>query len=793
MKTLCQVNFLIIAILIPLQASAKQLTLDEKPAVEGEWGYRPAQGMESAVNPPSFSWRPQKGLQWEIECARDTNFRQVEYRAKDIEYSVHCPPKVFRPGRYSWRYRGKDGKGQYTNWSKPRTFIIPADAVRMPMPTRKELIQRIPKTHPRLFLRPENVSKLKQLARGPLKKEYEGLVRECEKILKRPPDTKEPPRYPKGMERKSEEWRKMWWGNRTYTKQALNGAATLAFTRMLGGPEKYGQKARQILLECAKWDPKGSTGYRYNDEAGMPYNYYFARTYTYVNDLLTAQEKDLCRKVMKIRGEEMYNHLCPRHLWRPYSSHSNRAWHFLGEVGIAFLGEIPEAEKWGCFAMDVFFNAYPVWSDDDGGWHEGVSYWSSYQGRFTWWADVMREALGINAYEKPFFSQAGYYALYLMPPGKVGGGFGDLTARRTARSNRSLMSVYASQAHNGHWQWYVDQIGGSQKTGGYIGFIRGALSKVDATPPADLPTSRLFAGTGQAYLNSDLFDATKSTQVVFKASPFGTQSHGYEANNSFLLWGYGKRLLIRSGYRDIYGSKHHVNWMWSSRSTNCITVNGQGQGKRTAKARGEIIGFETTPSMDVVIGEAGSAYEKGILDRFTRTIIYVKPELVSVFERRIAKEDATFEYWLHAIKEIEVNGQHQILVRNDDVLCDIDFLTPAGLTFTQTDQYDPNPRERIKLREWHLTAKTAGKQKQMEFVTLYRPHRANDILPKQSRLEKIPGGYALSVKLSDGKLKALLPTKDQVTLSGLGMQTKGAIRVELKREGKGVETMAVKY
>ena len=78
-------------------------------------------------------------------------------------------------------------------------------------------------------------------------------------------------------------------------------------------------------------------------------------------------------------------------------------------MGIAFLGEIEEADDWVWFAMNVFFNVYPVWSDDDGGWHEGVMYWSSYIGRFTWWADVMRAAMGINAFDKPYFSKVGYY------------------------------------------------------------------------------------------------------------------------------------------------------------------------------------------------------------------------------------------------------------------------------------------------------------------------------------------------------------------------------------------------
>ena len=80
----------------------------------------------------------------------------------------------------------------------------------------------------------------------------------------------------------------------------------MGFTRLIGGDEKYGAEAKRILMECAKWDPKGSTGYRYNDEAGMPYNYYFSRTYTFINDLLSEEEKEICRGVMKVRGDEMY-------------------------------------------------------------------------------------------------------------------------------------------------------------------------------------------------------------------------------------------------------------------------------------------------------------------------------------------------------------------------------------------------------------------------------------------------------------------------------------------------------
>ena len=769
-------------------ATAAELTLDEAPARDSEWGYRPAEASESPMNPPGFCWRPQKEIErWELSCKRTDGRKGGEYSIDDVRMNVHCPPRVFPPGEYSWRYRGVDSSGKQTNWSRPRKFVIAKDAVAMPMPPREELLARIPKSHPRLFVRPEDLSRLQKLAQGPMKEQYKALVSTCESLLKNPPPTEEPKKYPRGTVRGSDPWRKIWWGNRTYTTKALDGAATLAFTQRIGGKEEYGQAARRILMDCAGWDPKGATGYRYNDEAGMPYNYYFSRTYTFVHDLLREEEREICRRVMKVRGDEMYRHLCPRHLWQPYSSHSNRAWHFLGEVGIAFLDEVEGADDWAWFAMNVFYNAYPVWSDDDGGWHEGTAYWSSYLSRFTWWADVMRSAMQVDAFEKPFFSRIGYYPMYLMPPGKVGGGFGDLTATRTARSNLSLTSVLAAQSGNGHWQWYVEQIGGPQNVPGYVGFVRGALPKVTATAPDDLPTSRLFKGTGQAYLNSSLHDADESVQVAFKSSPFGTQSHGYDANNSFLLWAYGQRLLIRTGRRDSYGSDHHRNWMWTTRSVNSITVDGVGQMKRSSESKGRVVGFQTTPSMDIVIGEAADAYkidrddknpDGRLLDRFTRSILFVKPELVIVYDRLVARREATFEYWLHAVNQFAVNDQRNIEVRSGDVVCPIDFMEPAGLTFTQTDQYDPNPRERVKLREWHLTATTAKKSRSVEFVTLMRPHRAGQDVSNKAGLRRIDGGYVLTAELSDGQVTVLLPTDDSSELTSGNLSAKGKIAAQ---------------
>jgi hypothetical protein len=753
-------------------------TLDETPGQPGEWGFRPVPDVPSQVTPPGFSWRPQQdAVEYELEVSRTEDFAKPAYRAAGIVWNVHCPPKTLSAGAWFWRFRCRDKAGDWSAWSTTRGFSIAKNANELPLPTKADLLARIPQQHPRLFVRPEWMPGLKERAQTDLKPLFDKMVEQAERTLKDPPPTEEPPVYPKGMKRGSDPWRKIWWGNRVYVQKSLGTAAELAFTHRLGGKEEYGQLARRILMDCAKWNPKGATGYRYNDEAGMPYNYYFSRTYTFVYDLLTEDEREECRRVMKIRGDEMFNHLCPRHIWKPYASHSNRAWHFLGEIGIAFHGEVEGADDWAWFAANVFANVYPVWSDEDGGWHEGSSYWASYIARFTWWADVMRAAMDINAYDKPYFSKLGYYAMYVAPPGTKSGGFGDCTPNRQASSNRGLMTVLAAQAQNPHWEWYVEALGGPAPTGGYVGFVRGALPDVEAKRPDDLPSSRVFRGIGLALLNSDLTNAENDVQIHFKSSPFGTQSHGYESQNSFLLYAYGERLFIRSGRRDSYGSDHHKNWMWNTKSVNSITVNGEGQQGHSSSAVGEITDFQTTPGFDYVVGEAAPAY-KGKLERFTRRILFAKPDVIVIWDTLRAPAPSSFEWLLHTGNEMAKLRDNAYQAVQDKAACDVEFLAPAALSITQTDQFETPPRPRIKLVEYHLTAATTEKSRDAEFITVLRPHLAADQLTGESAVQTLDGGYLVTVpNASGGQTCLLLNAKAGQKLAAGGIESAGEITV----------------
>ncbi len=704
-----------------IQASVLALDLDEAPAEPGEWGFRPDDAMVD-VNPPAFCWRPaQSAASYTLQVARDKAFTDVVYDAPGLPWSSHCPPRPFDAGSYFWRYRAVVNEGDMSPWSQVRRFSVGSDTVVFPQPSKETLAERIPTQHPRLFFRPEDVARLRELAAGPLAGRRDEIVKTAEKLLASPPDTSEPPKYPKEVTRDKApgEWKQIWWGNRTRVIAVADGAATLGFAYQLTGDEKYAQAARDLIVAMTTWDADGATSYKYNDEAAMPAMYMTSRGYSWAWPAFSESDREAVRAMMRARGNQAFKHLHGRnHLWQPYASHSNRSWHFLGEIAIAFYDEIPEAPMWLDFAMTVFYTAYPAWGGPDGGWHEGMSYWSSYTSRFMYWVFAVRSAFDIDVFERPFYRRVGYFPMYGMPPGTKTGGFGDLAFSTGASNVAPLVAVLANGAHNPHWKWYADQSGGDVGKG-YLGFLYASAGMaLEPAPPADSPTSACFRDVGIAFLNTNLLDGADNVQVHFKSSPYGRQSHGYNSNNAFLLHLNGERAFIRSGKRDLHGSPHHYKYMHESKSDNAILVNGKGQIPHSAAARGRITVFDTSPGVDVVAGEAGEAYDN--LDRWTRRIIFLKPGAIVIHDVLEAPEPSAFDWMLHAIDNpFEIDGQ-TLRWTGKPGSVEVRFLEPQGLECSQTDQYDIPPAEwaNVNWKEWHLSAHSAEKVNRRQFVTL---------------------------------------------------------------------------
>ncbi|MCU0724073.1 MAG: heparinase II/III-family protein, partial [Planctomycetes bacterium] len=377
---------------------------------------------------------------------------------------------------------------------------------------------------------------------------------------------------------------------------------------------------------------------------------------------------------------------------------------------------------------------------------------------------------------------------YLQPPGQKGGGFGDLCEHLSAKDNAPLAALLAAAARNPHWQWYAEALGGAPRDRGWTGFLRGSLPPVPAKPPADLPASRLFRGTGLAVLNATLLDAAKNVQVQFKSSPFGTQSHGYDAQNAFLLNVAGEPLFVSSGSRDLYASEHHRDWMWETKSVNSATVCGFGQVKHSREARGEIIEFRAGPALDYVAGEAGRAYG-GRLEAFTRRILFVKPDLIVLFDTLRAPVPSRFAWHFHANAPFLVRGAGDVVLEGRTGAARLSLLAPPGLALAQTDRFDPPPRPRVILKQWHLAASTAEPAFEAAFVAVLRPYRRGEPAPDPLEARRTEGGFVLTGTAAGGRLVLLLRTgPGELSESGLGTDQRVAVWLF---DDRGVETASL--
>ena len=736
------VAFLLFASLLASSSTAADPTISNRAPKPGEVGYQPEDGETVSLNPPSFIWLHDKdAATYAIQWAAKPDFSDAE-TADGFVWNTYTHHRALTPGEYHWRYRFTTRDGRQSGWSVVRKVVVPADAREFPMPTRAEQQQRIPGGHPRLFLRPEDLPRLRELARGKLAGEFNKLRTEADRILRAGP-TPEPSHRGSARDKDDQEAIKYWWPNREQTERACKEAETLAFVYLLSQDRTYGEAARRWVLHLAAWDPDGPTNFRLNCEAGKPMLYRPARAYDWAHDMFTPAERERIRASMLRRVSDAWDSGeiagGTGHLNAPYSSHGNRIWHKVGEAGIAFLGEIPEAETWLDYAVNKFYGCYPVWADDDGGWHEGVSYWSGYMGKAVWWLQVAQSALGIDGLQKPFFAQVGDYPLYIAPPGSPNSGFGDLSFRPPSSGIGGFMEYYlrvkGSQPdgqHAAYWRWWTERWGMAGE-GGILGFLYAAnLPPLPAAkPPTDLPPSKVFHGIGVASLHTTLLDSRNDVHFLFKSSPFGTQSHGHNPHNTFQLNAYGDALLTTCVYRDLHGSKFHYQWAHSTAAHNGVLVAGEGQIKHTPAPHGRIVDSRFTPEWDYVVGDATAAYGDR-LTRYQRHVIFVKgsasgpqrvPYLV-LYDDLEAKSPTTFQFMLHALAAFELDeGQQRLSVQQAHAGVDVQYLGPQPLAFRQWDGFTPPPTKPFP-NQWHVEAGTREPSRQLGMLTILVPYRA---------------------------------------------------------------------
>ena len=111
---------------------------------------RPHDGAEVEISPVGLAWLPCPSAgAYRVEIFDKSGGRL--YRAAAGKEPVHCPDRVFPPGRYTWDVVALDGNGNEITRRGQRSFIITKDAAKLPWIEPKELLRRVPKGRPRIL------------------------------------------------------------------------------------------------------------------------------------------------------------------------------------------------------------------------------------------------------------------------------------------------------------------------------------------------------------------------------------------------------------------------------------------------------------------------------------------------------------------------------------------------------------------------------------------------------------------------------------------------------------------
>jgi len=711
------ISIIVIFLIAPITEMLNAQELDLSPR-DNQVRYSPADGDVSGTNPPAFIWLPAENVDtYVLQYSRDRTFPPDQtVTVRDIDITVHVPTSTMEQGTWYWRYGYHDGNED--RFSRARSFEIPESAVDFPLVTAGQLIDRIPQQRPRLFYSPELLEDIRNDTDGRYSF-LDPVIEEAEKILTmEEPLFEEPDPWPEENYRPiyNQTWRAM----RPYTQRMVTSALAYLYT----GDERFADEARRRLMHFMTWDVDGPSSALWPTELGMDIAENATPVFDWIYDTLSDEERRKCIEVLTARMDQIHRdvHRARPMESSPYSSHPGRMVGFVMEGGIVLAHEAEEATDWLDYTLKLLWSTYPAWGGDEGGWHEGVSYWRGYMRRiFRVVAELDR--YGILLKNKPFFQNTGYFGLYAGYPHRPTRAFGDGQIGSVGRGYGELMYVLSGLYQNPYFRWHAEVSDVRNPSG------RAAVlyhdPELSAESPENLPQSRVFYDVGIAAMHSNMADPENNVLMLFKSNPFGAISHNHASQNAFVIEAFKEPLAISSGARQWHSSPSHREWMWQTRAHNSILVDGEGQVARQRSSSGKIIAYEEHGDFVFATGDATAAYG-GRLDRFHRHVLFIRPDYFVIIDDLITSGDAsTFQWLMHAPVEIQVDQLENVMVsRSGNARLTTRFLTPGKLEYSQHTGFTPEMQEPERMwNQFHVTASTSEAKPAKRFVTIMRVDR----------------------------------------------------------------------
>jgi hypothetical protein len=720
----------------------------------------PLRDAECQLNPPGFAWWRAEGAAAYRMSIRDERGRTI-YESARLDEPVHTPNRTFPPGICSWDVLALDGADAVLARRGWWQFRIPPEVPELPWEDPKTLLARVPSAHPRYVFPAPELARVRASLTGGRQRAWQELRRQAEAALNVP--LPEQPRYHTftGQNRARMGYVEYF---REFRRRVDGPLGSLSLDYLLSGEERFGLRAKRLLLEIESWGIEGpmSVLSPFGDEPGLSMARYGPRAYDWLYPLLDESERRRARDMTIGRARQVLERLRrARYLTTPSESHNGRLIAYLGEHALVIRDEAPDTPEWLDYSLRALTTFYPHWGGFDGGWAEGISYAISYNTLYLGAIESLRAAAGIDLYKRPFFRNIRRFFLYCTSPVGEIRPFGDgAETGGVGSQGAALMLHHGRRFKDPACVWWANRTGESPGGDSLIPLL--TEDEVKEAPPSAMPQSAAFRGVGWAGLHSALDDPAADTFLLFKSSPYGSVSHSHADQNSFALLKGGRALAIPSGhYGPAYGMPHHAEWTRQTKANNCILVNGAGQEVRSANARGRIVDFQDGKVFSYVSGDAAAAYA-GKLNRFLRHVLFLRPGVILILDELAAPGPAAYSWLLHGFEQMTADEQRQVVVsRRGGAHLEAWLAGEGGMNFSQTDRFDTdynegNPVEsrREVPNHWHFTGRTREVTGEFRIGAVLVVRGAGDSF--EVRRREMPGWLGVQLESSNGSGEAWL-------------------------------------
>jgi hypothetical protein len=732
------------------------------------------------VNPPTFRWREQgDDVICSVQVARDVDFAEIVYEGEsDASYLRPLEPL---PDGEELHWRWRSDRWEDGAWSAPESFEIPSDLAEWPLPPWEESFARIPEGHPRVWMRPEELEALREWAAGDGVETIDRWRSRLNSELGKDLPLEDVKQKGEGLTREEGVIQRI-----TFKGEAGRTAGqmqNLALMYALTGDESYAEEVRRRALLIAGLDARGYASHEVSDFGngnlveGMAWAYELTRDYLSDEELATI--RDAIHERLAITAPTF--HRLEQRLHNAHAWQHTMLQFMAGALAIA--DEVPEAAEWFRWGVKTTVALYPWFGGADGGSAEMANYFagtnlhSSMQMR-----DLIYHATGIDLCDNPWYTNNVYYTIYAHPPnhhrsqfGDHGGGPMSSGLHRRAMLATRYRAALLDDPDAAAFAAAYATAGGVKldSVASLLDTYRRLRPEIpEPRPLSQLPAARAFRDIGVVYLHTGIERPEDNVFLEFKSGPFGSHGHSHNDQNTFNLSAYNEPLLVDTGYYHSYGDAHHAGWTMRTKAHNGILFDGTGQPNSSLDAFGRLIAFEEGAEFMYTAGEAKWAYDEVEIDRFTRHILALKPDIYLVYDQIETPEAHTHHYLLHAESEMAIDEAAKTVdvVGREEARCRVTLVEPAGLAISQHHEFDPpalrwrDDRGFEMADQWHLTAQPAKAADTRRFLAVIEVGRRGD--EPVAQVERLQGDGWLGVRIvrEDGEIVAgfadELPTLD---------------------------------